>query len=73
MSQHTVAQSADVPEGCMSLVTQLLQTQHGTITTVCEWGLKQLKDLFDGGRMETGMNYTSDVSTLLKIKAPYLH
>ena len=39
VSQDPVAEAADVSEGCMPLVSQLLQTQHGAITTVCERGL----------------------------------
>lgn len=48
VTQNAVAQSADVSEGGMTLVSQLLQTQHGSVSTVCEWRLQQLEDLNTG-------------------------
>lgn len=43
--QDAVAQAADVPEGCVPLVPQLLQTQHGAVAAVGEGCLQQLEDL----------------------------
>ncbi len=45
VTQNPVTQAADVSEGGMTLVSQLLQTQHGPVPTVCERSLQQLKDL----------------------------
>lgn len=39
VSQDPVAEPADMSERGMPLVPELLQTQHGAIATVCEWGL----------------------------------
>ena len=45
VTQNPVTQAADVSEGGMSLVGQLLQSQHGPVPTVCERSLQQLEDL----------------------------
>ena len=45
VAQHAVAEPADVPEGGVSLVPQLLQPQHGPVPAVRERGLKELEDL----------------------------
>lgn len=45
MAQHSVTKPADVSEGGVALVTQLLQPQHGAVTTVCEWGLEKFEYL----------------------------
>lgn len=39
VSQDPVAKAADVSEGRVPLVSQLLQTQHWAVATVCERGL----------------------------------
>lgn len=39
VSEDPVAEAADVSEGRVPLVPQLLQAQHRAIPTVCEWGL----------------------------------
>lgn len=43
--EHPVAEPADVPEGCVALVPQLLQPQHRPVPAVCERGLQQLENL----------------------------
>lgn len=48
--QHPVAQPADVPEGGVPLVPELLQPQHRAIATVREGRLQQLEDLLAEGR-----------------------
>lgn len=48
VTQNPVAEATDVSEGGMTLVSQLLQPQHGPIPTVCEWSLQQLEDLHTG-------------------------
>lgn len=45
MPQHPVAEPADVSEGSMTLVSQLLQAQHGAIAAVSERRLQQLENL----------------------------
>lgn len=51
VTQDPVTQAADVPEGGMTLVSQLLQPQHGPIPAVCEGCLQQLEDLQAGRRL----------------------
>lgn len=43
--EHPVAEPADVPEGRVALVPQLLQPQHWPVPAVRERGLQQLEDL----------------------------
>lgn len=45
MTQNPITQAADVSEGGMTLVGKLLQSQHGSVPTVCERSLQQLEDL----------------------------
>lgn len=45
VSQHSVAEPADVSEGSMTLVSKLLQPQHRAIATVRKWCLQQLENL----------------------------
>lgn len=45
MAEDSVAEAADMAEGGVALVCQLLQTQHGTVTTVSERSLQELEDL----------------------------
>lgn len=45
VTQNAVTKAADVSEGGVPLVGQLLQLQHGPVATVCEWSLQQLEDL----------------------------
>lgn len=45
MAEHSVAEPANMSERCVALVSQLFQSQHGTIPTVCEWGLEKLENL----------------------------
>lgn len=51
MTQNSITQAADVSEGSVALVRQLLQAQHGPVSTVCEWSLQQLEDLNTGIRL----------------------
>lgn len=50
MSQHSVAEPADVSEGSVALVPQLLQPQHGTVPAVRERSLEKFENL--EGKME---------------------
>lgn len=50
VTQNPVTQSANVPEGGVALVGQLLQSQHGSVAAVCERGLQELEDLNTGRR-----------------------
>lgn len=43
--EHPVAEPADVPEGRVALVPQLLQPQHGAVPAVREGCLQQLENL----------------------------
>lgn len=45
MAQHSVAKPADVSEGSVALVPELLQPQHGAVATVCERGLEKFEYL----------------------------
>ena len=45
VAQDPVAEAADVAEGGVALVAQLLQTEHGAVATVSEGCLQQLEDL----------------------------
>lgn len=45
MAQHPVAKPANMSERSVALVSKLLQSQHGTITTVCERGLEKFENL----------------------------
>lgn len=45
MTQHSVAKPANMSERSVALVSKLLQSQHGTITTVCERGLEKFENL----------------------------
>ncbi|TNN81358.1 hypothetical protein EYF80_008414 [Liparis tanakae] len=58
--QNPVTQAADVPEGGVALVSQLLQSQHGPVPTVCEGSLQQLEDL----NVHPGINVISESLTL---------
>lgn len=63
VTQDTVTQAADVPEGGMALVSQFLQSQHGTVPAVCEGSLQQLEDL---STVDTGNVVT--ITTKLKLQ-----
>lgn len=45
MTQHSVAKPANMSERSVALVSKLLQSQHGAITTVCERGLEKFENL----------------------------
>lgn len=45
MTQDSVAKATDVTKGGMALIRKLVQSQHRTIATICEWGLQQLEYL----------------------------
>ena len=61
VAQHAVAEAADVAEGGVALVSQLLQPQHGPVAAVRERGLQQLEDLHtapQGPGVTTGTGVT---------------
>lgn len=48
VAQNPVAQSTDVSERGVALVSQLLQSQHRSVAAVRERSLQQLEDLHRG-------------------------
>jgi len=45
MAEHSVAKPANMSKWCMALISELLQSQHGTVAAVCERGLEKFENL----------------------------